>query len=263
MPAERTGAPGGLAVPAARPDNASSMSGIGPSVKHVLVADDTAFVRDRFAAAIAEAGHRASCVGSVVDLLEEVRQRHESIDLIVLDLHLPHSRGPAVVRAIRRIEGGRIPILVFSGTIGNAEEVRELAALGIAGYINEYSTASHILPGLAPHLFPDSFNRRSGPRVVVALSVSYRVGQTIASALTLNLGKGGLAIRTMTPVECGTLVRLRFRLPGVSRDVEGSARVRWTDRNLGMGLQFEELPSAGQVAIDEFVDGHFFSNRKA
>jgi hypothetical protein len=30
-----------------------------------------------------------------------------------------------------------------------------------------------------------------------------------------------------------------------------------------MGLQFEKVEAPDQAAIDEFVDQHFFSNRKA
>ena len=93
-----------------------------------------------------------------------------------------------------------MPILVFSGTIGNADEVRDLAALGVAGYVNEYSAVQHILPSLAPHLFPDNFNRRGSPRVVLGIPVAYRFGNTIAAALTLNLSKGGVAIRTISPL---------------------------------------------------------------
>jgi len=235
----------------------------GGFVKTVLIGDDTAFVRERFVSALAEAGHRAIAVPSAVELLTRVRAGGETLDLIVMDLHLPHTRGLELVREIRRLDGGRTPIVIFSGTIASAAEVRELAALGIAGYINEYSAPPHILPALAPHLFPDNFNRRSSPRVSVSMSVSYRVGNQIASALTLNLSKGGVAIRTMSPLERDTVARLRFRLPATSRDVEVEARVRWTDRNVGMGLQFETMSAADQLAIDEFIDRHFFSNRKA
>jgi hypothetical protein len=30
-----------------------------------------------------------------------------------------------------------------------------------------------------------------------------------------------------------------------------------------MGLQFDKVDPANQTAIDEFVDAHFFTNRKA
>ena len=230
--------------------------------KTVIIADDTAFVRDRFATALLGAGHKALTVKSAAELLARIRGDLSAIDLLVLDLRLPHG-GLELVRAIRKIDEGRIPILVFSGTIANAEEVRDLAALGVAGYVNEYSAVQHILPSLAPHLFPDNFNRRGSPRVVLGIPVAYRFGNTIAAALTLNLSKGGVAIRTMSPLEQNAKVRVRFRLPGSRMDIEAESRVAWSDRRVGMGLQFEKVASADQQAVDEFVDQHFFTNRKA
>src|SRR5207253_10037326 len=100
---------------------------------------------------------------------------------------LPHAPGVYLVRSIRKHDDGKLPILIFSGTIASADEVRDLAALGVAGYVNEYSAVQHILPSLAPHLFPDNFNRRSSPRVVLGIQVQYRFSNTIAAALTLNL----------------------------------------------------------------------------
>ena len=234
-----------------------------PTTKTVIVADDTAFVRDRFATALLSAGHTAYTVKSAAELLARVRADLARIDLIVLDLRLPHAGGVDLVRAIRRIDEGRLTILVFSGTIATADEVRELAQLGVAGYVNEYSAVQHILPSLAPHLFPDSFNRRSSARVVLGIPIAYRFGNTIAAALTLNLSKGGLAIRTMSPLQAGAKVRARFRLPGSRRDIEAECRIAWSDRRVGMGLQVEKVESVDQAAIDEFVDQHFFSNRKA
>jgi uncharacterized protein (TIGR02266 family) len=232
-------------------------------MKVVVVADDTAFVRDRFATALAEGGLRPIPVATTADLLACLRPDRPRPDLIVLDLQLPPARGVALVRALRERAGAEVPIVVFSGTVANAAEVRTLAALGVAGYINEYSAPQHIVASLAPHLFPDKFDRRSSPRVTLAVTVSSRVGNQIASALTLNVGKGGLCIRTMTPLEPGTVAHVRFRLPGEPREIDASARVCWADRNIGMGLQFERLSAPDQALIDDFVDGHFFRNRRA
>ena len=234
-----------------------------PTTKTVIIADDTAFVRDRFESALVGAGHTALTARSAAELLGRLRADLDRIDLIVMDLRLPHAGGVELVRAIRKLDGGRLPILVFSGTIATADEVRDLAALGVAGYVNEYSAVQHILPSLAPHLFPDNFNRRGSPRVVLGIPVNYRFGNTIAAALTLNLSKGGVAIRTMSPLQGGSKARVRFRLPGSKRDIEADSRVAWSDRRIGMGLQFERVGAADQTAIDEFVDQHFFSNRKA
>jgi len=239
------------------------MATASASTKTVIVADDTVFVRDRFKTALENAGHRVVAVKSAAELLARIRADLAQIDLLVVDLRLPHQVGVDLVRSVRKIDNGRLTILVFSGTISSADEVRELAALGVAGYVNEYSAVQHILPSLVPHLFPDNFNRRDSPRVVLGIPIAYRFGNTIAAALTLNLSRGGIAIRTTSPLDPGSRARLRFRLPGSKRDIDAEARITWSDRRIGMGLQFEKVDAADQLTIDDFVDAHFFSNRKA
>jgi CheY-like chemotaxis protein len=231
--------------------------------KTVVVADDTAFVRDRFRTALENAGHKAIAVKSAAELLARIRADLIAIDLVVLDLRLPHAPGVDLVRSIRKLDDGKLPILIFSGTIASAEEVKELAALGVAGYVNEYSAVQHILPSLAPHLFPDNFNRRGSPRVVLGIPIQYRFGNTIAAALTLNLSHGGIAIRTTSPLEGSAKIRVRFRMPGSKKDIDAEGRVAWSDRRVGRGIQFETVDPANQTIIDNFVDAHFFSNRKA
>src|SRR3954447_1768929 len=239
------------------------MASTAVSAKTVVIADDTSFVRDRFRTALENAGHKAIAVKSAVELLARVRADLNDIDLIVLDLRLPSAPGVDLVRTIRKLDDGRLPILIFSGTIANAEEVRDLAALGVAGYVNEYSAVQHILPSLAPHLFPDNFNRRSSPRVVLGIPIQYRYGNTIAAALTLNLSHGGIAIRTTSPLDGGSTIKVRFRMPGSKKDIDAEGRVAWSDRRVGMGIQFEIVDAPNQSIIDNFVDAHFFSNRKA
>ncbi len=235
----------------------------GAASKTIVVADDTAFVRDRFKSALEQAGHQVVPVRSAAELLARVRAHGATLDLLLLDLRLSNATGTELVSSIRKLDDGRLPILVFSGTIGSAEEVRALASMGIAGYINEYSATQHILPSLAPHLFPDSFNRRGSPRMVLGIPIQYRVANTIAAALTLNLSHGGVGIRTTSPIEAGTRLRLRFRLPGTNADLEAEGRVAWSHPRVGMGVQFETVDAAAQMQIDNFVDAHFFSNRKA
>ena len=238
------------------------MTSSTPQRKTVLVAADTPFVRDRFQAALDAAGHRAVVVKSVAQLLARVHADLDELDLIVLDLRMPHASGVELVRRIRKLDQGRLPILVFSGTVASAEEVRELAALGVGGYLNEYSAVEHILPSIAPHLFPDNFNRRGGPRVVMGIPVSYRAGGTIAAALSLNLSRGGIAIRTSGPLPRDAAVKLRFALPGAKRELETEGVVCWSDERAGMGMRFTNVKPANQTAVDEFVNAHFFRSVK-
>ena len=49
---------------------------------------------------------------------------------------------------------------------------------------------------------------------------------TIAAALTLNISRGGLAVRTTSPLAVGTAVKVRFRVPTAKKDI-GSISHEW------------------------------------
>jgi len=222
--------------------------------KTVVIASRHPVVSERFASALVPAEHRPVRVADVEDLLERVAQRNGRVDLLILDAGLGSIPGPDLVRKIRGLDEGRLPILVFSGTIESTDEVRRLATLGVAGYVNEHCTTPQILPALAPHLFPDSFNRRGSPRVALRIPVSFRLGESLMTATTLNLGEGGLAVSTMRPLELFSQARVTLRLPDSRQGIDAESRVMWTDHRVGMGLQFERIDAAAQAAIDDFVD---------
>jgi uncharacterized protein (TIGR02266 family) len=229
------------------------MPAAASTAKTILIADDTASVRDRFADAIGRAGHHALVAATTDAALACLRAQPSMIDLLLVDLQMPGTGGVDFIREVSRIGDGRIPVVVFSGTVSRAVEVRELSELGVAGYVNEFSADTQIVPALAPLLFPDNFNRRGSPRVIMGIPVAYRYTNTIAAAVTLNLGKGGVAIRTMSPLDLASRARVRFRLPTSPRDVDAEARVAWSDRHVGMGLEFDRLDPRDQQAIDDYV----------
>jgi uncharacterized protein (TIGR02266 family) len=84
--------------------------------------------------------------------------------------------------------------------------------------------------------------------------VSCRIGSTITVAHALNVSRGGLAVRTMTPLAAQTPLTVKFRLPGSHVDLEATGRVAWGDRKVGMGIQFDRVEPI--EAIDEFVDAY-------
>ena len=214
--------------------------------KIILIAHRDATVRERFAAALADARHTFVTAATAELANAAVRDAARPISLAVVDIGLTED-GLAWIRGLR----GDLtwPVLVFAGTVRSVADTRALLAIPVAGYINEHAPAAQILPALAPYLFPASFDRRLNPRVPLGVPVSYKSGQTIATAVTLNLGRGGLAVRTLNPLSPGVLVELKFRLPGKA-EIEVRGRVVWSDRKAGMGVQFERVSPADQRAID-------------
>ena len=61
----------------------------------------------------------------------------------------------------------------------------------------------------------------------------------------------------------GTPLRVRFKLPGAESDTEANGRVVWSQRRLGMGVQFEAVDVLHQTQIDSFVDAHISTARKS
>jgi uncharacterized protein (TIGR02266 family) len=224
------------------------------SAKTILIAHRHAGVRDRFAAALADARHAYVTADSVASARARLADAAVPISLALIDLGLADD-GVALVREMREASGGALPVVVFSGSVTSAAQVGRLAAMHVA-YINEHAGTPLILPSLAPHLFPDNFNRRASARVAVGVPISYRAGPAIAGAVTLDVGKGGVAIRTMNPLEKGTTVQVKFRLPGTQGEIAASGRIAWSDRQVGMGVQFEKLSSNDQRSLDAFVDAH-------
>lgn len=214
--------------------------------KIILICHRDPAVRDRFGAALADARHAFVVAGSSESALAAARDASRPISLAVVDAGLAND-GPAWIRNLR----GDLtwPILVFAGTVRSVADARALLAVPVAGYINEHAVTTQILPALAPYLFPASFDRRLSPRVPMGVPVSYRSGQTIATAVTLDIARGGLAVRTLNPLAAGSLVELKFRLPGRS-EIEVRGRVVWSDRKSGMGIQFDRVSPADQRAID-------------
>lgn len=217
--------------------------------KIILIAHRDAAIRDRFAAALADARHTFITAATTDAASAAARDRAYPISLAVLDAALSES-GLGWIRELRGAETW--PVLVFAGSVRSVADTRLLLSVPVAGYINEHASAAQILPALAPYLFPASFDRRLSPRVLLGVPVSYRAGQTIATAVTLNLGRGGLAVRTLNPLGPGLQVDLKFTLPGRT-EVEVRGRVVWSDRKAGMGIQFERVPAAGQRAIEALV----------
>jgi uncharacterized protein (TIGR02266 family) len=223
--------------------------------KTILIAHRAADIRDRVAAALADARHDYVTADTADAALAAVGDESRPISLVVLDLGLSPDAG-TFVSALKRRTARNVPVVVFAGSIRSGADVPTLLAAGVSGYLNEHAATAQLVPALAPHLFPDSFDRRSSARVTLGIPVSYRAGHTIAGALTLNVGKGGVGIRTMSPLAPGTDVQLKFRLPASAADIELSGRVAWSNRQVGFGVQFERVDAQSQNAIDAFVDAN-------
>jgi len=58
----------------------------------------------------------------------------------------------------------------------------------------------------------------------------------------------------MEPLPAGTPLQLTLKLPGESRDLSSYGRVVWSDRRVGMGVQFDRLTAEVQALLAELLE---------
>ena len=105
---------------------------------------------------------------------------------------------------------------------------------------------------------PLKINQRV-PFMVEVSVVSQAKGGT-RQYLAMNLGKGGIFLKTLLPLEPGTMLRCAFRLPDGGSPVIANAKVAWNRRGseareqpAGMGIRFINLAKEEQRRLASFV----------
>jgi TonB family protein len=70
----------------------------------------------------------------------------------------------------------------------------------------------------------------------------------------INVSEGGMAFQGIRPLGKDQLIRINFKLPGLSNAVESAAQIAWVnDLGKGGGLRFIDLPDCTRQLINEWL----------
>lgn len=103
--------------------------------------------------------------------------------------------------------------------------------------------------------------RRSAERVECEIWVEESHDRETYFQRAVNLSAGGLFFDRTIPHPNGTVVNLRFELPGADGPAQSSIEVKGEIVNtpegggLGMGVRFVDLPAEARARIEKFVAG--------
>lgn len=81
----------------------------------ILVVDDERAMRKLVSGCLTRRGHRVLIAVDGVDALRKFRAHPDEIDLVVLDVDMPHMDGPECLRQIRRLKP-EMSVLVATGS---------------------------------------------------------------------------------------------------------------------------------------------------
>jgi signal transduction histidine kinase len=109
----------GQAGPADRPEGVSVLEPENAPARHILVVDDEEAVTDVIRRFLAIAGHEVTCVPNGAKALNFLRSRPR-VDLVILDLMIPHEDGVENYRCLRRTHP-ELPVLLCTGLVHGNE----------------------------------------------------------------------------------------------------------------------------------------------
>jgi uncharacterized protein (TIGR02266 family) len=99
--------------------------------------------------------------------------------------------------------------------------------------------------------------RRSSPRVALALKVDLLGANTLYAGVSNDIGQGGIFVAMRGPLPVGTRLDLRLYLEDGAPPLELHGTVRWSrepgpliEGPQGIGIQFEELPDADRRRLE-------------
>ncbi|MDP3028753.1 MAG: TIGR02266 family protein [Deltaproteobacteria bacterium] len=105
--------------------------------------------------------------------------------------------------------------------------------------------------------------RRRVSRKAVRLEIYYSTPMDIFTSLSQNLNEGGIFIETDRPSPIGTVVEIKFYLPGDHKPIETHGLVVWSTTSppekdtghprAGMGIEFESLNNQDKERINKFI----------
>ena len=106
-------------------------------------------------------------------------------------------------------------------------------------------------------------NAREHPRYEISIPVECSTRHLFFSNHVCNIGKGGLFIRSDTPLPLDTEVSLVLRLPGAGRSIFATGRVVWnydiekgTSHIVGgSGIRFIGMSKSDRAALESYLAG--------
>ncbi len=101
--------------------------------------------------------------------------------------------------------------------------------------------------------------KRRYPRYSFQVHVTCRNVDTVFSAVTSNVSRGGCFIQTDSPLPKGSPIWLEFSFTDIPVRLGSiQARVAWSappgDPIQGMGVEYEDVPDVVRELMDEFIE---------
>lgn len=96
---------------------------------------------------------------------------------------------------------------------------------------------------------------RQTPRAAESIEVHFESKQDFFKAYSVNIGGGGIFVKTANPLEEGREVSVKFNLPGQTKPVTAQGKVAWIKQapEQGMGVRFTKMTAEDVARLNSFI----------
>ena len=225
-----------------------------PSNKMVLVICHTASGRMYLGVLLKRIWYTPMLAGTVEDGIRFAD--HNSFKLILID---GDAIKPDLTKTLLLLKNHpstkNIPLVIVM-TRESAEMNKSLLADGCSAILAKPLDLS-LVYGVLGKLTDE---QRSAPRVNTKFIVTIKEGTPAKELVCINLSEGGMYLRTLNPLDEGTLIHVKFTLPhdpiALNLDAEVVRSVPLADHldvEPGMGLRFVDVPDSVPPLLKNFI----------
>jgi len=223
------------------------------TTKKILLVDDTNLFLEMEKDFLERSGCQVLTATTGTEGLEKIRS--EVPDLVLLDLEMPDMNGDEVCELIKKDERfKKIPIVMLSSR-SDQEAIEKCRKAGCDNYLTKPINQRKLLEETAKIL---KIPQRKDLRVLVQMEVEGVLGENAFYGESENISRGGLLIKSETLLKKGSVINIKFHLPGKQYHIEAEGEVVRIDEEsfepkYGLGIAFQDLNSIAKEMIRDFI----------
>jgi len=175
--------------------------------------------------------------------------------LVFLDLMMPDMDGDKVCESIKKDEKfKKIPIIMVSAS-GEKEDIERCRRAGCEDYLIKPVGQEKLLEKAAQIL---KVFQREDLRVTTRMKIEGEAGAESFYGESEDISIGGMLIKSKVLIKKGSLVKLKFFLPGQLYHIEVKGEIVRIDEEsfkpeYGLGVIFQDLDSNAKETIEGFI----------
>jgi uncharacterized protein (TIGR02266 family) len=228
--------------------------------KNILVAGDPVLFRTKLSKVLSEVGHKVWIGRSGWEVMGKIKETSGELDLLILDMQNININGYKVLEWLNGDLAVKPLILAITGAYDISHNLEHLKQLGVNGVITKGFSPERIVFRVNKLLFSKKLRDREEPRVPVSIPLDFSIGDESYTSFLLNISASGFFLYTKEALLPGTLLQVKFVLPGAERVMDLKGIVRWSTKPgvgknyfNGAGVLFTSISYEDKKTIRRFV----------